>query len=214
MVPSPVNESKTVFDDWLHDQQKSSPALHLPNLALMGTGSDYTVFFDHLGIPSVDMIFNRQGTSVYPYHSNYDSYYWLEHFGDVGFKKHRAMAQIFGLLAVRLAGCKLIQFEARGYSASLQRHLAVLKSKEEDKPLDWGVLESAMTAFTSATQKLDLKARELTTKDVPNRDAADLDLAVLNRKYIDLERGFLLDKNHGLPGRPWYRHMVRRQRTH
>ena len=175
----------------------------------MGTGSDYTVFFDHLGIPSIDMIFNRQGTSVYPYHSNYDSYYWLEHFGDIGFKKHRAMAQIFGLLAVRLAGRKLIQFEAQGYSASLQRHLTSLRAKEADVPLEWEILESAIGAFANATQDLDLKARKLKAKGIRDEDAADL--ALINDKYIDLERRFLLDKNHGLPGRPWYRHMVRRQ---
>ncbi|KAH8660399.1 hypothetical protein BX600DRAFT_514008 [Xylariales sp. PMI_506] len=204
IVPSPVNSSKTVYDDWLSDQQRANPGLDQPNLALMGTGSDYTVFFDHLGIPSVDMIFNRQGTSVYPYHSNYDSYYWLEHFGDVGFKKHRAMAQIFGLLAVRLAGVDLIQFGAHQYAQSLLRHLRSLKDKEAKYPLNWEVLERAISAFEVATRRLDTEAKALSLED--HKDVATID--VLNEKYIKLERMFLLEENNGLPGRTWYRHMA------
>ncbi|KAH8883466.1 Zn-dependent exopeptidase [Thozetella sp. PMI_491] len=205
-VPSPVNEGKLVFDDWLSDQQRGNPNVKQPLLDLMGTGSDYTVFFDHLGIPSVDMIFNRQGTSVYPYHSNYDSYYWLEHFGDVGFKKHRAMAQIFGLLAVRLAGVHLIQFEAGSYSESLQRHLATLKLKEAGRSLDWQPLEDAIVAFDKAAQNLDARACALKAMDAQVRDEAEI--VEVNKQYINLERSFLLDKNGGLPGRPWYRHMI------
>jgi N-acetylated-alpha-linked acidic dipeptidase len=207
MVPSPVAENRTVFDDWLSDQQIGNPELKEPSLALMGTGSDYTVFFDHLGIPSVDMIFNRQGTSVYPYHSNYDSYYWLEHFGDVGFKKHRAMTQIFGLLAVRLAGEKIIQFKSQSYATSLQQHVVHLRNKEAARPLEWTGLEKAIATFDRATRQLDAQAQALNAESAQNADAAEVD--AVNKKYINLERSFLLEKNHGLPGRPWYRHMVR-----
>ena len=72
-VTSPITPSETVYSDWLADQQRHEPSLESPSLTLMGTGSDYTVFFHHLGIPSMDMIFNQQGQGVYPYHSNYDS---------------------------------------------------------------------------------------------------------------------------------------------
>ncbi len=206
-VPSPFKEGKTVFDDWLSDQQRENPSREEPSLALMGTGSDYTVFFDHLGIPSVDMIFNKQGISVYPYHSNYDSYYWLEHFGDPEFKKHQAMAQIFGLLAVRLAGVELVQFQSHGYYISLRRHLTSLQEKEIKRALDYKSLETALATFDRATRNLDTQGRTLMAKGRQNRDPP-AGLATVNKKYMTLEKTFLLEENHGLPGRPWYRHMV------
>lgn len=97
LVPSPIDAIKSVYDDWLADLQTKKTKggedgqLEAPSLGLIGTGSDYTAFYHHLGIPSVDMLFNQQGQGVYPCHSNYDSYYWLDRFGDVGFTKHKAM---------------------------------------------------------------------------------------------------------------------------
>ncbi|KAF2446694.1 hypothetical protein P171DRAFT_316696, partial [Karstenula rhodostoma CBS 690.94] len=84
-VPSPIYDDKTILDDWLEDLRRSAAEIDKPSLALLGTGSDYTAFAHHFGIPSVDMLFNRQGQGVYLYHSNYDSYYWIDRFGDVGF---------------------------------------------------------------------------------------------------------------------------------
>lgn len=50
--------------------------------------------------------------AVYPYNSNYDSFYWVEKFGDPGFQKHLAMAQLWGVLAVRMACVKVAPFKA------------------------------------------------------------------------------------------------------
>lgn len=74
VIPSPVNEGKTVYDNWWNLQRETGDSLEQPNLTFMGTGSDYTVFFHHLGISCLDLLFNQRGTAVYPYHSN-DSYY-------------------------------------------------------------------------------------------------------------------------------------------
>ena len=49
----------------------------------LGSGSDYTPFLQHLGIPSTDMSF---GGDYGVYHSAYDSFYWMDHFGDPGFR--------------------------------------------------------------------------------------------------------------------------------
>ncbi|TPX07687.1 uncharacterized protein E0L32_010583 [Thyridium curvatum] len=204
VVESPLYEGKSVYDDWLSDQQLADPGLAEPSLALMGTGSDYTVFFDHLGIPSIDMLFNRQGQGVYPYHSNYDSYYWVDKFGDPGFKKHLAMARLWGLVVARLAEAAVVPFTAAHYPATLKMHLKELKERKSCS-LDFTSIDASISRFQTAAEKLDQKAKALSTATTDEEQAS---LSSINTKYRLIERLFLLPKGAGLPGRPWYRHMV------
>ncbi|KAL5445374.1 hypothetical protein PMIN07_010136 [Paraphaeosphaeria minitans] len=197
IVPSPINDNKTVYDDWLEDLRRSEPDMDKPSLELLGTGSDYTAFAHHLGIPSVDMLFNRQGQGVYPYHSNYDSYYWIDKFGDVGFQKHKAMAQLWGLVAVRLACAKLIPFDVTDYPAALSRNFADLR--EQNPQLTTAAFEIALNKFMVNASKFQATI---------NGDLDDDSLEKTNLKLIALERAFLLEKEKGLKGRPWYRHQV------
>lgn len=82
-------EKRSVYDVW--DKR----------IRTLGSGSDYTAFQDFLGIPSVDMGFTGAADDpVYHYHSNYDSFAWMEHFGDPGFKYHAAITKIWGLMAL------------------------------------------------------------------------------------------------------------------
>ncbi|KAJ0279278.1 hypothetical protein COL940_006806 [Colletotrichum noveboracense] len=201
LIRSPIHEGKTVYDDWLGDQRRTDPGRPTPVLDLMGTGSDYTVFFNHLGIPSVDLLFNRQGQGVYPYHSNYDSFYWVEKFGDVGFKKHLAMAQLWGLLTVRLAGTGSILFEAVEYPKVLAHHSKQLKTKYGSL-LDLSTLDRVISRFHAAALEVDTRSN---TKASPTSLQPD---SGVNTKYLNLERHFLLPNGEGLPGREWYRHMA------
>lgn len=75
-----------------------------------------------------DTLFNQQEKAV-SYHSNYDSYYWPDKFGDVGFTKHKAMSRLWGLIAVRLAGIQLIPFKVVDYPRALARNVIDLKKK-------------------------------------------------------------------------------------
>ncbi|KAH0439947.1 PA domain-containing protein [Colletotrichum camelliae] len=201
LIRSPIHENKTVYDDWLGDQQRTDPGRPTPVLDLMGTGSDYTVFFNHLGIPSVDLLFNRQGQGVYPYHSNYDGFYWVENFGDVGFKKHLAMAQLWGLLTVRLAGTGSILFEAVEYPRVLAHHSNILKTKY-GSVLDLSALDEVISRFHAAALEVDAKSITKKSSTSLQPDSG------LNTTYLSLERHFLLPKGEGLPGREWYRHMI------
>ncbi|KAL1867145.1 hypothetical protein VTK73DRAFT_4339 [Phialemonium thermophilum] len=209
-IPSPITQGLSVYDDWLAWQRQSlsSPQLEKPGVTLMGTGSDYTVFFDHLGIPSVDMLFNQQGQGVYPYHSNYDSYYWLDKFGDVGFRKHLAMAQLWGVLAVRLAGTAVVSFCAEEYANVLGRHVEELRSKMGGRVSVEGLREAVALLRTAAAQFDALASRAQSQASANGSVPSDEDIANINRTYMEIERACLLEKGKGLPGRPWYRHMI------
>jgi N-acetylated-alpha-linked acidic dipeptidase len=202
-VPSPIFPDQTVYADWLADQKRHDSRLESPSLTLMGTGSDYTVFFHHLGIPSVDMIFNQQGQGVYPYHSNYDSYYWLEKFGDPGFRKHKAMAQLWGIITIKLAGQKVIPFATQSYADAIQKHLEA--TKKEYPKLDYQEVDASLNKLSTATKTFDERLQVLAAK---TEDAAEESIQSTNQRLIKFERLFLTPKDKGLAGRPWYRHQV------
>ncbi len=65
----------SVYEVWLSRQRQSEEnppqEVHLDDL---GSGSDYTVFLDHLGVPSLTMGFEG---SYGVYHSLYDTHYWM-----------------------------------------------------------------------------------------------------------------------------------------
>lgn len=120
VVPSPNQtvQGQTVGDLW--DGR----------IATMGSGSDFTAFQDHAGIPSIDMGFSYDAHSaVYHYHSNYDSFYWMSEFGDPGFEYHKAMAQILGLIVAKLADTVLIPFRAAEYATALTQYLDKVEAK-------------------------------------------------------------------------------------
>ncbi|CDK27055.1 unnamed protein product [Kuraishia capsulata CBS 1993] len=89
----------------------------------LGSGSDYTVFQEHLGIPSIDMGFiSAKGDPIYQYHSNYDSYHWMEKFADPGFTYHNLMSKLLGLLVIEISESDMIKFKLEDYSSSLEEY--------------------------------------------------------------------------------------------
>ncbi|KAL3420355.1 glutamate carboxypeptidase II [Phlyctema vagabunda] len=209
-VPSPHSKSRTIYDDWLNYYKETTKDGSLPGLGVIGTGSDYTVFQDHLGIPSIDMGFtSKNNNAVYPYHSNYDSHHWVEKFGDVGFCKHLAITQLWGVLAVRLASVEVLPFQASEYASELKKHLAQLK-KDAGHKISLKSMEESIRQFTTATQRLDTQAqgfRDRIEVEYHIGSSGYRQIAAINRKYISVERAFLI-KDGGLPGRPWFKHMI------
>lgn len=120
LVPSPNQTVKgqTVGDVW--DGKIST----------MGSGSDFTAFQDYAGVPCIDMGFKstRDGP-VYHYHSNYDSFYWMNKYGDPGFIYHEAMAQVLGVLIGELSNSILIPFGAKEYAVALEGYLDKVEAK-------------------------------------------------------------------------------------
>lgn len=99
----------------------------------MGSGSDFTAFQDFAGIPSLDIGFESgPDEPVYHYHSNYDSFYWMEKFGDPGFVYHRTMAQVLGLITAHLADLPIISFRAADYARALDRYVKQVEDKLDD----------------------------------------------------------------------------------
>ena len=98
----------------------------------LGSGSDYTVFIDHLGIASLNLAyFGEDGGGIY--HSIYDDFYWYTHFSDTDFKYGRALAQTAGTAVLRLADAELLPFEFTALADTVHDYSEELKKLLHDK---------------------------------------------------------------------------------
>lgn len=108
---------------------------HGDKITALGSGSDYTVFLEHLGIPSIDMGFGGgKNAPIYHYHSNYDSYHWMAKYGDKGFVFHNLAAKLLGLIALELNDQEVISFGIKDYVDDLVKYFEIVKSKI---PKEW-----------------------------------------------------------------------------
>jgi len=194
-VRNPEEPRKSIADSWDH---RAYP---------LGSGSDYTVFLDHLGIPSVDMRFSprggqgsNSGVQYGVYHSIYDSFAWMSTFGDPSFAYHETMAKIWGIMALRLA-------DARGALPMdhVTQSIAVAGYVEVVKPMissskAFKVLREASRSYVRAALDLARRVRRV----FPGRPLA-ID-APLNDRLGLAERLFLAPA--GLPKRKWFRHVL------
>ncbi|HEY8309007.1 MAG TPA: M28 family peptidase, partial [Gemmatimonadaceae bacterium] len=96
------------------------------HIGALGSGSDYTTFLQHLGIPSIDLGFYGEGGRG-AYHSEYDDFYWYTHFSDTSFVYGRALAQTTGTAVMRLADADVIPYDYTDLSETVQGYVGELK---------------------------------------------------------------------------------------
>jgi N-acetylated-alpha-linked acidic dipeptidase len=88
----------------------------------MGSGSDYTAFYHHLGVASLNLAFGGEDEGGV-YHSIYDSFHWVTKFGDSAFVYERALAQTVGTLLMRLADAEVLPYEFTGVAHRARTNL-------------------------------------------------------------------------------------------
>src|SRR5215207_4466601 len=122
----------------------------------LGSGSDYTPFLQHLGIASTDMGFNGD---YGVYHSAYDSFYWMDHFGDPGFRYHVAAAQVWGTLAMRLADADGLSFDYTDYANQIRdfftEAMRLARIRNLASSLDDKSMTSAIDDFVKEAESVD-----------------------------------------------------------
>jgi N-acetylated-alpha-linked acidic dipeptidase len=165
------------------------------NIGNLGSGSDYTVFLQHLGVPSTDV----GSTGPYGvYHSAFDDYTWFKKFADPTFVYEQEMARVYGLEALRMAMADVLPYDYEEYGKQISGYLDSTQKKAQAKFAD---KTPSFTAAQKAVKRLtEAGAAILAAQHDEKSDAANL-----NRVLIEAERGFLTS---GLPNRTWYRHAI------
>src|ERR1700752_3798036 len=196
---------KTIYQQW-QDKAKEGRAdgdesNGEARIGSLGSGSDYTPFLQHLGVPSTDMGFNGD---YGVYHSAYDSFYWMDHFGDPGFKYHVAAAKVWGTLAMRLAEADGLSFDYTDYATQIRMFfteaMRLARTRFLDSALDDKSMQEAIDDFAKEAARVEKNRQEA----VRNSDRERL--KKINDAVIQAERQFIDDR--GLRGRAWYKHQI------
>lgn len=165
----------------------------------IGSGSDHTVFLNHVGMPVIGLDFDGP---YGVYHSMYDDFYWMNHFGDPGYRYHTLMSQLWGVLALRLADADLLPFDFGEYGDTIRQFVDELAKDKDMSQLDLRPLRSAIADFAAAGREL--KAAE--EKALASGELVPRLEQQVNLGAMQVERNWLNPQ--GIPGRPWFKHML------
>ena len=203
-VSSP--DGGTVYDAWKKTQndgrskrgQQAGSAgesdLAEAHVGDLGSGSDFTPFFQHLGVPSTDV--GSEGPYGV-YHSVFDNYNWFIKFADPTFVYEQQMARIFGLEILHMADTDVLPYDYGLYGKEVVSYVegAQKKAAADKLPLDFVAAKRAAARFQAAGSAIRTK-----------QTATPVDPAALNRALREAENA-LLDPA-GLPKRAWYKHTI------
>ncbi len=198
----------TLHRAWKNTVTREKREAHEPPLASdhdivdvrIGSGSDHTVFLNHDGVPVVELQFDGP---YGVYHSMYDDFYWMNHFGDPGYRYHTLMSQLWGTLALRLADADILPFDFSTYAVKIREFVAEVQAKPDAaQNLDLAVLLKSVDAFEREGHALNSAVSRQLASTAP--DLAQLD--VLNHAIMQVERNWL--NPDGIPGRPWFKHTL------
>ncbi len=209
VVSSP--KGGTVYDAWLKASQSSNeapdntgnnfrkPAAQATQdspVGDLGSGSDYTVFLQHLGVPSTDI----GSTGNYGvYHSVFDNFNWFKKFADPDFSYEQQMARVFGIEAIRMADADVLPYDYASYGNEIGNYIEAARKRAESEfaanaPRFDAALEAARR-FERAGEKISGHQKKVSR-----------DITRLNQALREVETALLIPD--GLPNRPWFRHAI------
>ena len=196
---------KSVYQQWQDRARENRPETEQNpgevRITALGSGSDYTPFLQHLGVASTDMGFNGD---YGVYHSAYDSFYWMDHFGDPGFQYHVAASQLWGTMAMRLADADGLTFDYTDYATQIREYFTEAFRLARIRNLAGGLDEKAVNSAVDDLAKEAERVEKNRLEAIRNSDRAKL--AKINDALIQAERQFIDQR--GLRGRAWYKHQI------
>ncbi|MGH9927878.1 MAG: M28 family metallopeptidase [Pyrinomonadaceae bacterium] len=218
---------QSVYQQWQERAREQEPDPELTNaevgsdteiaearIGALGSGSDFTPFLQHLGVPASDMGF---GGDYGVYHSAYDSFYWMSHFGDPNFVYHVAAAQLWGTVAMRLADAAGLPLDYRDYASQVREFFSECMKTAKRRKLagafDEKPMNKALQSFADEAERIE-KARQETVGEIERTRVEANDrhpravarLKRINEALLTAERS--LTDERGLRGRTWYVHQI------
>ena len=170
-------------------------------LGALGAGSDFCPFFDHAGIPSMDMGF---GGDYGVYHALYDDFYWMKHFGDPTFAYHATAARVLATMALRFDEADILPFDYAAYASEIARaanDLAVRAGAQTNGETKLKSVTDAAGELSAAASRASQALQGISSSTVDPAKAMKI-----NRALSSVEQAFLAPE--GLSGRPWYKHTI------
>ncbi len=218
-----------------NDLQAAEANGDLP-LGPLGSGSDYSSFLQHLGVPSLNIGFGGEGESAGSYHSIYDSYDHFVRFDDPGLAYGAALSQTVGRLVLRIADADTPPVRFGDLAATVKTYLGEVKAlietrrKQDEKrtallagdafrlasdpkaPVAAPAAEAPTPVIELATLENAIARLEASAKAYDAAFAAKgaalapAARAKLNASLLGIDQALLIPE--GLPGRDWYKHAL------
>ncbi|XWS56117.1 hypothetical protein CRYUN_Cryun09bG0058900 [Craigia yunnanensis] len=194
-VKDPDSEVATIYDKWTTMNGMSNIE------RLSGVDSDFAPFLQHAGVPSVDIYYGRD----FPvYHTAFDSFSWMINYADPFFRRHVAVAGVWGLLGLYLADDPVLPLNYLNYAEQLQEHKDALSSFL-DASISLTPLATSIQQLASAAKLANDEAKTLMEREFTD-DLLALKMRALNDRLMLAERGFL--DTDGIKGREWFKHLI------
>uniref|UniRef100_A0A8C1TQ85 Aminopeptidase NAALADL1 n=1 Tax=Cyprinus carpio TaxID=7962 RepID=A0A8C1TQ85_CYPCA len=207
--PEEGEEGMTLYQSW--HKRDNSTERDAPWISKLGSGSDFEAYFIRLGIASGRARYTKnrktERYSSYPvYHSVYETYEIVERFYDPSFRRLEAVARVRGGLIFSLADSPVLPLDCVEYAMSLTKYANSIYQLALKHPaamqqhsVSFDSLFSAVENFTVAAADFHQRLDQLDTSNA-------LDVRMVNDQLMYLERAFIDPL--GLPGRPFYRHII------
>lgn len=204
-------------------------------LSPLGSGSDYSAFAQHLGIPSLNIAFGGEDFSGGSYHSVYDSFYHFTHFDDPGFAYGVALSKVIGRMVLRASDAPRVPAHYSDLASDVSRYIADIQElaanqREKDRalaelrregdfklssapydptvaPVDKGITPLIdMLALQNASDHLTRAAAAADGMLAGESKLPPATQARINGALNGIDQ-LLLDPQ-GLPGRGWYKNLI------
>jgi N-acetylated-alpha-linked acidic dipeptidase len=193
----------TVYDQWKADQASGETTrgrrAHPENetdahIGTLGSGSDYTPFIQHLGVPSTDI--GSEGPYGV-YHSTFDDYTWFTKFADPTFVYEQQQARVFGLEVLHMADADVLPYDYDLYGKEVVSYVEAAEHRATTAglKLDFSAALAAAHRFAAAGTAVHVK------QEHPPADATALNTALRAAEEALLNPA-------GLPKRPWFKHTI------
>jgi len=205
-------------------------------IGALGSGSDYSAYLQHLGLPAINLGFGGEDESGGVYHSVYDSYHHFTTFDDPGLKYGATLSKTVGRLVLRVADSDTPPQRFGDFADTVSTYLTEVKKLAEDRRAEDRKREKLLAdgSFRLASDPTRPVAPVAAEPKTPHIELAALEDAVdhlkaaaaaydsayadegakldparrvkLNAQLRDIDQLLLDDR--GLPGRPWYKHLI------
>ena len=218
------------------DELKAAEAGGDLPMGALGSGSDYSSFLQHVGVPSLNLGFGGEGESAGSYHSIYDSYDHFVRFDDPGLAYGAALSKTVGRVVLRIADADTPPLRFGDLAATVHIYLGEVKAlidtrrKQDEKragllsgnafalasdpkaPVAAPVAEAPtpvieLAALENAVGKLEASAKAYDAAYAAKGAAlTPATRAKLNAALLGIDQALLIPE--GLPGRDWYKHAL------
>ena len=202
----------------------------------LGSGSDFSGFISHLGIPAIDLGYGGEGHTAGVYHSRYDTFEHHSRFVDPGFVYDALLAKTAGRMVLRVAQSDLPLQHAGAFADAVSSYLDQLKKlvdkQRQETEIETRLLRdrtfqlaadptetSGLPTLMGSLQHVEFAALEDAVDKLAQsakaydealaKDASGLTgerLARLQVLTLDIDQTLAPDV--GLPGRTWYKNLV------